>query len=220
MDPVTPPGTRRGRDSSLRLPRTVSGHGRRYGRRSDPSGIRTEKEYQHRETHARRLFGPLGHVPPAAFEEHYYHHRNVVTPNRPSARQIAEWRLASGGNEIVAERQGFDDRSDYLVSLPGTPPQLLRIDWQGLNPLQSGHLADWTEGRIHTLRNWALGVRHLQCPRSLRASPFATPEHSPAVLGSDGREAELEPGHDPHPDGRRARRPLRAQVAGAMALRP
>ena len=117
--------------------------------------------------------------------------RNVVTPNRPSARQIAEWRLASGGNEIVAERQGFDDRSDYLVSLPGTPPQHRWIDWQGLIPLQPGHLADWAERRTHALRNWALGVRHLQCPRSLRASPFATPEHSPAVLGPDGRQAPL-----------------------------
>ena len=120
--------------------------------------------------------------------------RNVVTPNRPSVRQIAEWRLASGGDEIVAERQGFDDRSDYLVSLPGTPPQHRRnqrIDWQGLIPLQPGHLADWAEGPIHALRDWAFGVRHLQCPRSLRASPFATPEHSPAVLGPDGRQAPL-----------------------------
>ena len=40
-----------------------------------------------------------------------------MTPNRPSARQIAEWRLASGGNEIVAQRQSFDDRSDYRISV-------------------------------------------------------------------------------------------------------
>ena len=117
--------------------------------------------------------------------------RNVVTPNRPSARQIAEWRLASGGNEIVAERQGFDDRSDYCVSVSGTPQRRRRIDWQGLNPLQPGHLADWAGERIHALRNWALGVRHLQCPRSLLASPFATPEHSPVVLGPGGRQAPL-----------------------------
>ena len=117
--------------------------------------------------------------------------RNVVAPNRPSARQIDEWRLASGGNEILAKRQGFDDRSDYLVSVPGTPPQPRRIDWQGLIPLQPGHFADWDKGRIHALRNWAFGVRHLQCPRSLLASPFATPEHSPAVLGPDGRQAPL-----------------------------
>ena len=117
--------------------------------------------------------------------------RNVMTPNRPSARQIAEWRLASGGNEIVAQRQGFDDRADYRISVSGSAPQPRQLVWRGLLPLQPGNLADWAEARVHALRNWAPGVRHLQCPRSLLASPFVTPENSPTVLGPNGQQAPL-----------------------------
>ena len=117
--------------------------------------------------------------------------RNVVTPNRPSARQIAEWHLASGGNEIVAQRQSFDDRSDYRISVSGSASQPRQLVWRGLLPLQSGNLADWAEARVHALRNWAPGVRHLRCPRSLLASPFATPENSPTVLGPNGQQAPL-----------------------------
>ena len=32
--------------------------------------------------------------------------RNVETPSRPPARQIADWRLTSGGNEIALQRAG------------------------------------------------------------------------------------------------------------------
>lgn len=117
--------------------------------------------------------------------------RNVVTPNRPSARQIAEWRLACGGNEIVAERQGFDDRSDYLISVSGAAPQPRQLDWRGLLPLQPDNLPDWAKARVHAIRNWARGVRHLQCPRSLRPSPFPTPESPPADLGPNGWHTPL-----------------------------
>ena len=112
--------------------------------------------------------------------------RNVVTPDQPSARQIAEWRLASGGNEIVAERQGFDDRSDYLVSVSGATPRPRQLAWRGLLPLEPASLPEWVEARSHPLRSWARSIRYLQCPRSLRASPFATPEISPAALGPNG----------------------------------
>ena len=117
--------------------------------------------------------------------------RNVVTPGRPSARQIAEWRLASGGNEIVAKRQGFDDRSDYLVAVSGAARQPWQLEWRGLLPSQPDNLAGWAEARVHALRSWARGVRHLRCPRSLRASPFRTPENPPKVLGPNGRDTPL-----------------------------
>ena len=123
--------------------------------------------------------------------------RNVVTPDRPSARQIAEWRLASGGNEIVAERQGLDDQSDYLVAVSGAARQPRQLEWRGLLPLQPDNLAGWAEARVHALRSWARGVRHLRCPRSLRASPFRTPENPPKVLGPNGRDTPLVLAADP-----------------------
>ena len=117
--------------------------------------------------------------------------QNVVTPDRPSARQIAEWRLASGDNEIFAERQGLDDRSDYLISVSGAAPQPRQLDWRGLLPSQPGNLVDWAEARVHALRSWARGVRHLRCPRSLLASPFHPQESPPKVLGPDGKDTPL-----------------------------
>ena len=117
--------------------------------------------------------------------------QNVVTPDRPSARQIAEWRLANGGDEVVAERQGLDDRSDYLVSVSGATPQPRQLEWRGLLPLQPNNLAGWAEARVHTLRSWARGVRHLRCPRSLLAPLFRTPENPPAVLGPNGLHTPL-----------------------------
>ena len=117
--------------------------------------------------------------------------RNVVTPTRPPARQVSDWHLASSGDEIVLQRLGFDDRSDYDVSVSGTAPQRRHILWRGLIPLRSNDLADWAEARIDALQRWALGIRHVRCPRSLLPSPFVTPENSPLVLGPDGRNTPL-----------------------------
>ena len=117
--------------------------------------------------------------------------QNVVTPDRPSARQIAEWRLANGGDEVVAERQGLDDRSYYRISVSGVarPPQ--QLEWRGLLPSQPEILTGWAEAQVHALRSWARGVRHLQCPRSLLAPPFRTQENPPKALGPDGRDTPL-----------------------------
>ena len=117
--------------------------------------------------------------------------RNVEAPPRPPARQISDWRFASDGNEIVLHRLGFDDRSDYHVSVSGSSPQRRQLLWRGLIPLQSNELADWTEALVDRLQSWALGVRHLRCPRRLIPSPFLTPENAPAVLGPDGQHSPL-----------------------------
>ena len=59
---------------------------------------------------------------------------NVVTPGRAPERQISEWRLQSSKREIVAERQGFGETSDYRISIPGAPPELRPVAWRGLSP--------------------------------------------------------------------------------------
>ena len=117
--------------------------------------------------------------------------RNVESPARPSERQISDWTLRSDGHEVVLRRQGFDERSPYQVHVSGTAQDPRQIDWRGLFPRQPDNLATWVEARVNGLEAWALGVRHLPCPRSLLESPFTTVEHSPLVLGPNGRDAPL-----------------------------
>ena len=117
--------------------------------------------------------------------------RNVESPARPSERQISDWSLRSDGHEVVVRRQGFDERSPYQVHVSGTAQDPRQIDWRGLIPRQPDNLATWVEARVNGLEAWALGVRHLPCPRSLLESPFTTVEHSPLVLGPNGRDAPL-----------------------------
>ena len=117
--------------------------------------------------------------------------RNVVSPTRPSERQISDWSLQSDGHEVVVRRQGFDERSPYQVRVSGTAHDPRQIDWRGLIPRQPDNLATWVEARVNGLEAWALGVRHLPCPRSLLESPFTAVEHSPLVLGPNGRDAPL-----------------------------
>ena len=117
--------------------------------------------------------------------------RNVVSPPRPSERQISNWSLRSDGHEVVVERQGFDERSPYTVLVSGTAQDPRQIAWRGLIPRQPNNLTNWVGAQVKALRAWALGVRHLQCPRSLLESPFTMAEHSPLVLGPNGRNAPL-----------------------------
>ena len=117
--------------------------------------------------------------------------RDVVAPPRPSSRQIAEWCLTSGKNRLELRRTGFDEQADYDVYASGAAQPRRQIRWLGLIPRQTRELADWIEPRVRALRGWAIGVRHLQCPRSLARSPFVAPEHVPAVLGPDGVNTPL-----------------------------
>ena len=117
--------------------------------------------------------------------------RNVVTPGRTPERQISEWRLQSGGREIAAERQGFNEDSNYRISAPGEPPTLRPVAWRGLLPMDPRAFADWIGPRIDSMETWAGGVRHLRCPRRLLPSPFPAPERPPANIGPDGRDTPL-----------------------------
>ena len=117
--------------------------------------------------------------------------RNVESPARPSERQISDWSLWSDGDEVTVRRQWFDERSPYRVLVSGTELKPRQIDWQGLIPRQPDNLASWVDARVNGLKAWALGVRHLPCPRSLLESPFTTVDHSPLVLGPNGRDAPL-----------------------------
>ena len=123
--------------------------------------------------------------------------RHVENPPRPPVRQIADWRLTSDNSDIALQRSGFDDQSDYMITLAGLvgPPQLIR--WSGLLPelpMLDALPAKWAERtwlRLGKLQGWARGVRHLQCPRSLLPAPFITPENAPAVFAPDGRNTPL-----------------------------
>ena len=116
---------------------------------------------------------------------------NVAAPGRAPERQISEWRLRSSGREIAAERQGFDESSDYRISVPGASPEPRPIAWRGLLPGQPGTLGDWVGSQVDDLRLWAAGVRHLRCPRRLLPPPFGKAERAPASIGSDGRHTPL-----------------------------
>ena len=117
--------------------------------------------------------------------------RNVESSARPSERQISDWSLRHDGDEVVVRRRGFDERSAYDVFVSGAELKPQQIDWQGLVPRQPGNLASWVEARLGSVKAWALGIRHLPCPRSLLESPFTTVAHSPLVLGPNGRDAPL-----------------------------
>ncbi len=116
---------------------------------------------------------------------------NVVAPGRTPERQISEWRLQSDGREIVAERQGFGEASDYRISVPGASPELRPVAWRGLLPRHPQALADWIGPQRDALATWAAGVRHLRCPRRLLQSPFRAAERAPASIGPDGRDTPL-----------------------------
>ena len=117
--------------------------------------------------------------------------RNVVAANRPSERQIAHWSLKRDGAEIVAQREGFDPRSLYRISVSGTGQDARQIAWRGLIPSHPEDLSDWAAGQVEALSDWARGIRHLQCPRGLLASPFSRVEQSPMALGPKGHNAPL-----------------------------
>lgn len=117
--------------------------------------------------------------------------RNVESPPHPSERQISEWSVRSDGNEVVVHRTGFDERSPYRVLVSGAERSPRPMAWHGLIPREADSLGDWIGARARALESWARGVRHLQCPRRLPASPFTRVEHSPLVLGPRGQHAPL-----------------------------
>ena len=117
--------------------------------------------------------------------------QNVVAASRPSERHISKWSLRRGGDEIVVQREGFDERSPYSVCISGTEQAPRQIGWRGLIPGQPDNLTDWAVAQVDALRSWALGVRYLQCPRSLLASPFTMVESAPRVLGPSGQDTPL-----------------------------
>ena len=117
--------------------------------------------------------------------------RNVLAQSRPSVRQISEWCLTSGDNTFSVERQGFEESSNYLFPNSGYVREHQPIVWRGLLPRDPYKFPDWVVAQVDALKIWALGVRHLRCPRSLLSSPFSATEHPPFVLGPDGRNTPL-----------------------------
>ena len=117
--------------------------------------------------------------------------RNVASPPRSDRRQISDWQFTNEGKTIMLERTGFDDQADYRVSVSGHAAHQRQLGWQGLVPLQLPDLADWAAEPIDGLRTWALGIRHLQCPRTFIRSPFVTPDNSSMLHGADGLNTPL-----------------------------
>ena len=116
---------------------------------------------------------------------------NVMATGRTPERQISDWRLQSGSREVFAERQGFDEAADYRVSVAGNPPDLRPLNWRGLLPERPHALAEWTGPQADALKAWAAGVRHLRCPRHLRASGLHASERAAGSIGPDGRNSPL-----------------------------
>ena len=117
--------------------------------------------------------------------------RHVEAPGRKPERQISDWRLQSNDHEIIAERQGFGETSEYRISVPGKSQDLRPVAWQGLLPKDPHALADWIGPRLDAMTTWAGGVRHLRCPRRLLPSPFPVTERAPASIGPDGCDTPL-----------------------------
>ena len=116
---------------------------------------------------------------------------NVVAPNRPSERQISTWSLRNDRDEVVVEREGFDNPPSYKVRVSGIDQAPQQIEWQGLIPRQPDDLANRVASEVSKLESWALGIRHLCCPRTLISSPFPTVERSPDTIGSNGELTPL-----------------------------
>ena len=117
--------------------------------------------------------------------------RNVVAPPLPSERQISEWSLVSNGHKLEVTRQGFEKEALYNVCISGSAARPERIGWQGLIPDPPSLLPDWLRKRAKDLKGWALGVRHLRCPRSIPTSPFSRSDRPSLVLGPTGRNTPL-----------------------------
>lgn len=117
--------------------------------------------------------------------------QNVVSPSSTSVRQITKWSLSNGRNGIEVKREGLDARSPYLVSKLGREQYKQEINWLGLLPRQAERLSEWTAAQADALKSWSRGVRHLQCPRRLRPSPFTLVGDSSRILGPTGRDAPL-----------------------------
>lgn len=117
--------------------------------------------------------------------------QNVLAPSRKSVRQVTKWSLSSSRNSIAVEREGLDERSPYLVSTSGRDQYSQEISWRGLIPEHSEMFSKWTAAQADALKAWARGVRHLQCPRRLRPSPFTLVDASSRFLGPKGQNAPL-----------------------------
>ena len=116
--------------------------------------------------------------------------RNVEA-DQSSERQISEWRLRDGDDETTATRLAFDRNSEYEVSEPGSAPRVRAIAWRGLLPTGLSPVASAAESCVDALRDWASGVRHLQCPRALHPSPFRIGETAASTPDARGRNAPL-----------------------------
>lgn len=103
--------------------------------------------------------------------------QNVLKPFGPSERQISRWSLGSGGVRIEATRRDLSDHSPYAISVSGAEQGMYRMSWRGVLPKQPNQLPDWVEAQTDKIREWASGVRYLQCPRSFSAS-FSSMEES------------------------------------------
>ena len=117
---------------------------------------------------------------------------NVSGPDRPSEeRQISHWSLCRGRDKVDVDRQGFDKQSSYTVSIPETERKTQQIGWQGLIPRYPDKLAHWMDTPLSAIRDWAGGVRYLQCPRSLGTFPFSVVDQPPSCIGSQGQHTPL-----------------------------
>ena len=113
---------------------------------------------------------------------------NVVSPTRPSERQIFEWSLRNDGDEVAVRKSGFDERGLYNTLVSGADRGAVPISWHGLVPEQTDGIPTWIRPRMKALEDWAAHVRHLQCPRRVPELPFIPGEHSHVELGPRGEQ--------------------------------
>lgn len=117
--------------------------------------------------------------------------RNVVAPPRPSQRQVATWQLHCPDMEVDLQRTRFAEYAPYEISISGRPHPPSELQWHGLLPVRPADSTPWPGRTIDALRVWALGVRHLQCPRDVCVDPFRPPDRPPESLGARGEYTHL-----------------------------
>ena len=117
--------------------------------------------------------------------------QNVLRPSDPSERQILNWKLNCGEDQIEADRESVDPQSPYRVSVLEGEKEEYQINWRGLFPRKPHRFPKWIDVQAKEIRQWASGVRYLKCPRSFQSSHLTLDEYISSVDEASGATAPM-----------------------------